>query len=200
MTDAAQPTPEEPSPAKPTGSPPTPEAPSQATTTPARKRFLIWLSNQTKQSIVAAVIAGVISLTIALVNDHVQSQETARQSHSEHQVQAMQSLQNIATAQFNTAMAIYKFQTECVGHSNTWRFCAGEAPQFSAFNSDSAEFDTASSNVADQESQQLALQFDTLCTHMFDAPTAAEGYKFMNQVVGIYLELNNHLGQLIRGQ
>jgi hypothetical protein len=176
---------------------PHPEAAARKSTRSLR-HFFVWLSNQSKQTIVAAIIAGLVSLGITLINDQVESQNFANQSHSEYQIQAMQSLQNSATIQFNNALAIYHFQTACVGHLNTWRSCAGEAPQFNAFFDGISVFDTAANNVADHEAQQLALLFDTLCTQMFGSASADHGSELMNQVIDTYLNLNKHLGQLIQ--
>lgn len=195
MTDAAPPTPMPP----PSATPPTSPASAAGQHIVSRiQRFATWLFGQTKQTIVAAVIAGIISLVVTLMTNYFQAQEAASQAHSSHQLQAMQNLQNVATVQFNTAMAIYRFQSNCAGHFNTWVSCASQAPQMSTFGSLNAAFATAASNVADQSSQQLAAQFDYSCTHMFDAPSAAEGNVRMTQVVDAYLKLNAHLGWLIQ--
>lgn len=168
--------------------------------TPRRERFPVRLWEQVKKATVPAVIAGAVSLAVSLTTNHVQAQDAANQSRSEHQLQAMQVLQNVATDQFNTAMAIYRFQRQCVSGYNTWESCARDSPQISTYGDDSSAFDTAVANVADQQSKQLAIQFDTLCTRMFSAASAATGKQLMNQVVGTYLALNSHLGYLIQRQ
>lgn len=154
-----------------------------------------------KQNIAPAIVAGVISLSVSLIASAIQNNHADQQAQSEHQIQAIQTLESAATAQFNATSSIYQFLEICVASApgRIWPDCVSSSPQYVQFSNRLPELDADIHNVQDASSEQLADNFEQACGDVLLAKSKSAGEQaYQGKCMDTYFTLIYHLGQLIQ--
>jgi hypothetical protein len=95
-------------------------------------------------------------------------------------------------------ISIYDYQRTCASAQKTWHECGQSDPYFDTWRADTMQLDAVTGNVADLQSQRLSYHFETYCTYIVEATSAAKATQFLDGVVDSATALDIRLGDLLQ--